>query len=129
MYSSRDVANEYKYGTSICQTLTSTKTGTAVDFQDCGIEVVSILSLGTIASTVSPEASVTVKLQESDDDSSYTDITSATHTAVDRDDDLGSEIILTARRTKRYVRAVATVAGASPSFPASVVLMAPKQSY
>ena len=123
----RDFVNEYNSAQSVKPAvLTSSTNGVGVDMQDCGPEVISVLSVGAASGT---SATLDVKLQESDDNSTFTDISGATHTQLTDSDSNTTEVIQTAKRSKRYVRAVATLAGTSPSFATSVTLHAPKTSY
>ena len=69
-------------------------------------------------------ATVTVKIQESDDDSTYTDWSGGAFTAVTAaNDNAVQEIQYTG--IKQYIRAVATVASATAAFDVSVVEEAP----
>lgn len=126
MYAGRDIPNEYKNAYSIRpQTLDSTTNGVAVDFQDCGPEVVSVLTVGAVSGT---NATCDVKLQESADNSSWSDVSSATHTQVTAANQ--HEVIQTGIRSKRYVRAKATLAADdTPNFDTCVTLHSPKISY
>lgn len=126
MFSGKDLANEYKWGQSLVSaTRTSSGNGSAVDMQDCGPEVAAVLDVGTVTGTT---PTLDVKLQESDTSGgTYSDISGATFTQVTASNN--QQTIQVANRTKRYVRAVATIAGTSPSFPCSVQIVAPKQSY
>lgn len=93
--------------------LTATTNGTGVDTLGYTSAMV-VLEVGAVSGT-SP--TLDVKVQESADNSTFTDVTGATFTQVTaannsqvlRVDGLG-----TAR--KRYLRAVATIGGTSPSF-------------
>lgn len=75
--------------------------------------------------------SLAVKLQESANDTDYTDISGATFTTVDDEssDDNSFQSVTTLRRAKRYVRAVATISGSSPDVYVSVTLHGSKTSY
>lgn len=126
MFSGKDLANECKWGQSLVSaTRTSSGNGSAVDMQDCGPEVVAVLDVGAVSGT-SP--TLDVKLQESDTSGgTYSDISGATFTQVTASN--AQQTIQVANRTKRYVRAVATIAGTSPSFASCVLIAANKQSY
>lgn len=96
------------------QTATSTVTGSGVDMRDttpCFAELV----VGTVSGT-SP--TLDVKLQESDTSGgTYSDISGATFAQVTASN---KEEIINFKRTKRFVRALATIAGTSPSFAFAV---------
>jgi len=126
MYAGRDIANEYQNALSLApKSRTSTENGVGVDFRDCGPEVISVLTTGAISGT---NTTCDVKLQESADNSTFTDISDATHTQVTTANQ--HEVIVTAARAKRYVRAVATLASdTSPTVLCCATLHAPKASY
>lgn len=104
--------------------MTSTTTGTGIDVTDYDGRVKVVLD-----STAGGGADHTmdVKLQESDDDSTYTDISGATFTQVTNAAVALEDIHLNIGETKQYVRAVATLAGTSPAFTASVNFIGHKQ--
>ena len=136
MLQGKDIANEYARGVSIAPVVkTASVNGTAVDFADCGPEVVSTLASTAHLPILETVGTCIVKLQEADDttSASFADITSATHTTLTKTRQAATsdavEAKVFATRAKRYVRAVATIAGTSPSFTISVVLEAPKSSY
>ena len=93
--------------------VTATGNGTGVDTQGYNDAMV-VLEVGTVSGT-SP--TLAVKMQESDDNSSFTDISGATFTTVTASN--SSQVLRLAELNvskKRYVRAVATIGGTSPSF-------------
>lgn len=94
-------------------TRTSSANGTGVDTLGYRDGMV-VLEVGTVSGT-SP--TLDVKIQESDDNSSWSDVTGATFTQVTASD--SSQVLrvkeLNVARS-RYIRAVATIAGTSPSF-------------
>lgn len=65
-----------------------------------------------------------IKLQESDDDALYTDITGATFTQVTTT--AATEVIY-ARTNKRYIRAVVTLGGGSPVYLISGAILVEKR--
>jgi uncharacterized phiE125 gp8 family phage protein len=86
--------------------------GTAVDV--LGKQAIVDLNAGTCAGTA------TVKIQESDDNTNWTDFTGGAFVAVtSANDDAIQEKEYTG--SKQYIRAVATVAGAACSFGADVI--------
>ena len=94
-------------------TATSTQTGSSVDTKGYNSAAV-ILEVGAVSGT-SP--TLDVKIQESADASTWSDISGATFTqvtAANNSQILRIEGLGTSR--KRYLRAVGTIAGTSPSF-------------
>jgi hypothetical protein len=65
-----------------------------------------------------------VKIQESDDNTTFTDIVGATFVQVTASNNLQAIVFL---RSKRYCRAVATIAGTTPSFTCSSWIMEQKK--
>jgi hypothetical protein len=113
---------------------TSTVTSSSHDCRDCGPDVYVIASLGAATGT-SPTCDV--KLQESRNENSadpeaadaWSDITGATLTQMTGTSD---NTLFTGQfhnRKERYVRAVATIAGTSPSFLLGIILMSRKTSW
>ncbi|TXH55825.1 MAG: hypothetical protein E6Q97_07990 [Desulfurellales bacterium] len=104
---------------------TATANGTGVDLQGYtnpgGRQMKAILTNGTTSGT-SP--TLDVKLQDSDDNSTFADITGATFAQKTA---AGNEEIQF-RTNKRYVRAVATIGGTSPSFTFAVLLLVNKRA-
>lgn len=95
------------------QRATSSQNGTGVDTQGYRDAMV-VLEVGTVSGT-SP--TLDVKLQESDDNSTFTDISGATFTQVTASNSSQVKRLAELNVTrKRYVRAVATIAGTTPSF-------------
>ena len=93
--------------------LTSTANGTSVDTKGYNSAMVA-LEVGAVTGT-SP--TLDVKIQESSDNSTWTDVSGATFTQVTASNNsqvLRVEGLGTSR--SRYLRAVATIAGTSPSF-------------
>jgi hypothetical protein len=83
----------------------------------------------SIVANPGDDTTIDVKLQESDDDSTFTDITGATHSQIAGDAVPHDVQQFNGLRTKRYVRQVWTVAGTSPVIDGVGHLSAPKQSY
>lgn len=120
-----DLANQWtSFNSLVPATRTATANGTGVDMNDHGPEVECLVSAGTVSGT-SP--TLDVKLQESDDNSTFTDITGATMTQITASTQIESKVF--SNRSKRYVRAVGTIAGTNPSFACAVFLKARKKSY
>lgn len=103
---------------------TASANGTGVDLQGYvnpgGRQMKAYLNVGAASGTT---PTLDVKIQESDDDSTYTDISGATFTQATAA--ITEEIHF--RTSKRYVRAVATIGGTTPSFTFCVVLLAEKR--
>ncbi|HPF35445.1 MAG TPA: hypothetical protein PLH84_08485 [Candidatus Krumholzibacteria bacterium] len=94
---------------------TSTLTGTGIDVLE--YEGVALVLLNASAGTgTSP--TLDVKLQHSDDDSTYEDVTSGTFSQVtDAAETAGVKVMkLNVSDLKRYLRIVGTIAGTTPSF-------------
>lgn len=124
MLSGKDLVNDYAWGRTLTPAArTSTGNGTGIDLADTGPEFFGILENGTTSGTA---PTLDVKFQESDDNSTFTDISGAAFTQLTA---AGAERILVRNRTKRYVRAVATIGGTSPSFACMVLILSPKKSY
>lgn len=102
------------------QTLTASANGIAVDTQGYE-EAVALLEVGAVSGT-SP--TLDVKIQESADGSTgWTDITGKAFTQVtvsDNEQKLKLDLQAKQGARKRYIRAVATIAGTSPSFAVHV---------
>lgn len=102
---------------------TATVNGVGIDLRDSQFNpFTAFLTVGAVSGT-SP--TLNVKIQESDDDSTYSDITGATFAQVTAAN--AEEAILVKNRSKRYVRAVATIAGTTPSFAVCCVVEAQKK--
>ena len=94
---------------------TSTLSGTGIDVLE--YEGVALVLLNASAGTgTSP--TLDVKLQHSDDDSTYEDVTSGTFSQVtDAAETAGVKVMkLNVSDLKRYLRIVGTIAGTTPSF-------------
>lgn len=126
MLSGKDLVNDFTWGRTLTSAArTTTGNGTAIDLADTGPEFYGILENGTTSGT-SP--TLDVKFQESDaSGSGFADISGATFTQLTA---AGAQRILVRNRTKRYVRAVATIGGSdTPTFNCSVTVLAPNKSY
>jgi hypothetical protein len=94
---------------------TSTLTGTGIDVLE--YEGVALVLLNASAGTgTSP--TLDVKLQHSDDDSTYEDVTNGTFSQVtDAAETAGVKVMkLNVSDLKRYLRVIGTIAGTTPSF-------------
>ena len=95
---------------------TATANGTGVDLQQYSGDVAVVLDSAAGTGT-SP--TLDVKLQDSADNSTFADITGATFTQVINAASQ-QKIVVNKDAARRYVRAVATIGGTSPSFTFSV---------
>lgn len=99
-------------------TVTATANGTGIDTKGYHDGMVT-LEVGTVAGTA---PTLDVKIQESDDNTTFVDITGATFTQVTASNNTQKLRIadLNGGTRKRYIRAVATIAGTGPSFAFAV---------
>ena len=98
--------------------ITSTTNGTGLDM----VETYGLCTAYQLVSTVSGTSpTLDGKIQESDDNSTFTDISGATFTQVTASSNLQ---IISFQRTKRYVRWSGTIAGTSPSFIVGALIQA-----
>lgn len=106
---------------------TSTLTGTGIDV--LAYEGVALVVLNASAGT-GTNPTLDVKLQHSDDDSTYADVTGGTFTQVT--DAAGSAGVQVKRINvsdlKRYVRVIGTIAGTTPSFDFAVEFVGIKKA-
>lgn len=109
-----------------CANVTSSGNGTGVDLQDYDGEAIAILKVG--AATAGTNPTMDCKLQESADDSTYTDVSGGGFTQVTTTASQ-QKISLNTDELKRYVRLVKTIGGtSSPSFPMSAKIVAWKKN-
>jgi hypothetical protein len=106
---------------------TSTLTGTGIDV--LAYEGVALVVLNASAGT-GTNPTLDVKLQHSDDDSTYADVTGGTFAQVT--DAAGSAGVQVKRINvsdlKRYVRVIGTIAGTTPSFDFAVEFVGIKKA-
>ena len=100
------------------QTATATVTGTGVSIDSYLGDAAAIVNLGAASGT---SATCDITIQGSTDDSTYTTVTTFTQLTGTDDNELACGQV--ALGAYKYVRAVATIAGTSPSFLIDVVLM------
>jgi hypothetical protein len=103
------------------RTLTASANGTSADFIAGDGRCTALQITGTVGGT-SP--SLAGKIQESADNSNWTDVSGAAFAAVSSADNAQA---ISFDRTKRFLRYVATVTGTSPSFPIAVVITQQKK--
>ena len=103
---------------------TATANGTGVDLQGYinagGRQMKAFLDVGAVSGTT---PTLDVKLQDSADNVTYADIAGATFAQATA----ATSQAIHFRTNKRYVRAVATIAGTTPSFTCSVYALAEKR--
>lgn len=103
---------------------TATANGTSVDLKDY-IGRAKVILHSALGTGTTP--TLDVKLQESDDNSTFTDISGAAFTQVTDAAASLQALSLDLDKTKRYVRAVSTIGGTTPSFTGNCVLVGRKQ--
>ncbi len=103
------------------QTATSTATGTGVDTKGYN-SAMAVLEVGAVSGT-SP--TLNVKIQDSADNSTFADVSGLTLTQVTAANN--SQVLridgLNTSTLRRYLRAVGTIGGTSPSFAFSVEIL------
>lgn len=105
----------------------ATANGTGVDIKDYVGSLQLLLDAGAATAGTSP--TLDVKIQDSDDNSSYADVTGKAFTQVTT---VASrqQMVIDTNAVRRYIRAVVTVGGTnSPSFPASLQGVGIKQVF
>lgn len=118
----RDVVNSVstqasKYPVAI----TSTTNGTGLDMIETDGLCTAIQWVSTVSGT-SP--TLDGKIQESEDNSTFTDVSGATFTQVTASTNIQ---IISFQRTKKYVRWTGTIAGTSPSFIVGALIQGQKK--
>src|SRR5438128_1060573 len=118
----QDFANQVILGVGAApQTATSTVTGTGGDLLAGDGRCFALQQVGTVSGTT---PTLDGKIQESSDNSTWTDIAGATFPQVTA---TGNYQAITFDRTKRYVRYLGTIAGTTPSFALAVVISEQKK--
>ena len=108
-----------------CDSRTASANGTGFDLEGSnGAEGEAIIILASDAASAGTSPTLDVKLQESSDDSTYTDISGATFTQVTDAAQALEKISINTNDVERYLRAVGTIGGtSSPAFTYSVALV------
>ena len=108
-----------------CDSRTASANGTGFDLEGSnGAEGEAIIILASDAASAGSSPTLDVKLQESSDDSTYTDISGATFTQVTDAAQALEKISINTNDVERYLRAVGTIGGtSSPAFTYSVALV------
>jgi hypothetical protein len=118
-----DLANNAQLGASVYPaTVNDTNTGSAVDLVDADGPCFAVQVIGAVGGTT---PSLTGKIQESSDNSTWTDVSGATFTAVTASNNVQT---ITFERTKRYVRHARTVSGTGPTFALGALIGEQKKS-
>ena len=101
---------------------TTTANGSAVDLQNGTIDTAAVLNVGTVTGTT---PTLAVQMQESPDNSTWTNVASGgLFTTVTAST---ARQVIRFLRQYRYVRAVATIAGTTPSFAMGVDVFCQKK--
>jgi hypothetical protein len=104
---------------------TATATGSAIDLRDYVGDIKVILSTSAGGGA---DHTLNVKLTECDTSGgSYTDVAGAAFTEVTNAADATESLTVSADSLKRYVKAVATIAGTEPTFDMALVAVGVKQ--
>ena len=112
-----DVKNQALLGASVSPaTVNDTTGGTGIDMLEADGRCFAVQLVGTVSGT-SP--SLAGKIQESSDNSAWTDVAGATFTAVTASSNVQT---ITFDRTKRYLRHHRTVTGTGPQFALGVLI-------
>lgn len=104
------------------QVATATVNGAGVDLGDAEGNCFAVVQAGTVSGTT---PTCDVKAQESADNAAFSDITGATFPQITASNKTAA---INFKRTKRYTRLVATIAGTSPSFAISGLIAGQKKA-
>jgi hypothetical protein len=112
-----DLKNQALLGASVYPaSVNDTNNGSSIDMIDADGRCFAIQVIGAVGGT-SP--SLAGKIQESSDNSTWSDVTGATFTAVTASNNVQTIVF---DRTKRYLRHFRTVSGTSPTFLLGVLI-------
>lgn len=103
---------------------TATANGSGVDLKDYDGKLKVILATSLGGGTT---PTLDVKLQDSADNSTFADISGATFTQVTDSADATEAIGLEVTPRDRYIRAVVTISGTSPTFDCAVIAVGAKK--
>jgi hypothetical protein len=116
-----DLSKNYKFVSLIRpQVATSTVTGTGVDTMGYGDDAIITLDLGAALTTTE---TCDVTIQTSPDNSTWTTRTTFGQLTGTSDNKAAAGKLALDAASRRYVRAVATIAGGSPSFAIAVGML------
>lgn len=93
---------------------TASLDGTSIDIQDYEGVCLCILNSGAASAGTTP--TLNCKIQHSDDDSTFADLTGATFTEVTDSAAVHEAIAINASEVKRYIKLVGTIAGSEATF-------------
>lgn len=117
-----DVSKNYKYFSLIRpQVATSTVTGTGIDTLGYGDDAIAVLDLGA-ALTTTETCIVTIETS-ADNSTGWTARTTFSTLLGTSDNKAAAYKVVLDGASKRYVRAVATIVGTTPSFAIAVGLL------
>ena len=119
-----DLNNELTAINLMAGTFTSSGNGSGVDLRGYQGKLKVTLNSGAGGGA---DHTLDVKLQESDDNSTWSDISGAAFTQVTNAGPSLQSMSVDPRATKRYIRAVRTIGGTSPSFGFAVTAVGQKQ--
>ncbi|MBO0699159.1 MAG: hypothetical protein J2P46_12255 [Zavarzinella sp.] len=112
-----DVKNQALIGASVYPaTVNDTNVGSGIDMIDADGRCFAIQAVGTVTGTA---PSLAGKIQESADNTTWTDVPNAAFTSVTASNNLQTLVF---DRTKRFLRHSRTVGGTSPSFGLGVLI-------
>lgn len=118
-----DVKNQALIGASVFPaTVNDTNNGSAIDMLEADGRCFAVQVIGTVGGT---GPSLAGKIQESSDNSTWTDVAGATFTSVTASSNVQTIVF---DRTKRYLRHSRTVGGTTPQFALSVLIGEQKKS-
>lgn len=103
---------------------TSSANGTGVDISDYEGMAEVVLNSGAGTGTT---PTLDVKIQDSDDNSAFADVTGAVFAQVTNAAASLQKLVLNTDKCRKYIRAVATIGGTTPSFACGVEFMSVKK--
>jgi hypothetical protein len=112
-----DIKNQALIGASVFpSTVNDTNNGSSIDMIEADGRCFAIQAIGAVGGT---GPSLAGKIQESSDNTAWTDVVGAAFTSVTASNNLQT---ITFDRTKRFVRHARTVAGTGPSFALAAMI-------
>lgn len=122
-FSSQYISSAALFATSTGVSTSANASGTSLDMsQDVANIMTAFLIVGNAAGTT---PTLDMKLRESTDGTTYTDVTSGAFTQVTTNNQVQA---LAFKPTKRYVSVTGTVSGTNPVFETTVLVLAPRRS-
>ena len=121
-----DFKNTYQVSAGLNpDTYTTSQNGTGVDFQPTDGQCFAILQVKS-HDRADGDETLAVKVQESDDNSTFTDVSGGGFTTISTATGAAVQVI-NFTRTKRYLRAVSMAAGTTPSDKFGVIFFSRKK--